>query len=141
MLEPSRHCAGKRDGRGVYMYAGGDVYEGEYKQGRMEGRGMYRLADGSAEVGRYKAGNDIGEGARWTPDRMHAWRLRSGKVVEEIALDEAALIAHSLGLRVPEPVGAEGGGGDLPAAPAVDASQLGEQFGGLGLSDAAVEVR
>ena len=61
--------AGKRDGRGVYMYAGGDVYEGEYKAGKMEGRGTYRLADGTAEVGRYFAGADVGEGARWSADR------------------------------------------------------------------------
>ena len=95
---------GRRDGRGVYMYAAGDIYEGEYRQGHMEGCGTYRLADGSAEVGRYKSGADVGEGARWSPDRAHAWRLRNGKVVEEVSLDEAARIAHALGLTVPAPI-------------------------------------
>ena len=93
--------AGKRDGRGVYMYAGGDVYEGEYKAGKMEGRGTYRLADGTAEVGRYFAGSDVGEGARWTADRRAAYRLRGGKVEEEITLEDAAKIAGALGLVVP----------------------------------------
>jgi hypothetical protein len=95
---------GRREGRGVYLYAAGDVYEGEYRQGRMEGRGIYRLADGSAEVGQYKGGTDVGEGARWSPDRQHAWRLKNGKVVEEISVEEAAHIAGSLGLPVPKPV-------------------------------------
>ena len=93
--------AGKRDGRGTYMYAGGDVYEGEYKGGKMEGRGTYRLADGTAEVGRYFAGSDVGEGARWSADRKLAWRLKGGKVEEEISLEEGARIAGALGLAVP----------------------------------------
>jgi hypothetical protein len=85
------------------MYANGDTYEGEYRQGRMEGRGAYLLADGSVEVGRYKAGADFGEGVRWTPDRGKAFRLRNGKVVEEIGLDEGARIAGALGSSVPPP--------------------------------------
>ena len=92
---------GKRDGRGVYMYASGDVYEGEYKSGKMEGRGTYRLADGTAEVGRYFSGADVGEGARWSADRKSAYRLRGGNFEEEISLDEAARIATALGLPVP----------------------------------------
>jgi len=95
--------AGKRDGRGVYMYASGDVYEGEYKQGKMEGRGIYRLADGTAEAGRYFAGADVGEGARWSADRKTAYRLRGGRVEEEISLEEAARIAGALGIAVPPP--------------------------------------
>ena len=94
---------GKRDGHGVYMYACGDVYEGEYKQGRMEGRGIYRLADGTAEAGRYFAGADVGEGVRWSADRKRAYRLRGGKVEEEITLEEAARIAGALGMAVPPP--------------------------------------
>ena len=94
---------GKRDGRGVYMYAGGDVYEGEYKAGKMEGRGTVpALADGTAEVGRYFAGADVGEGARWSADRKTAYRLRGGRVEEEITLEEAAKIAGNLGLAVPQ---------------------------------------
>mmetsp|Transcript_43479 Transcript_43479/g.87016 ORF Transcript_43479/g.87016 Transcript_43479/m.87016 type:complete len:101 (-) Transcript_43479:509-811(-) len=85
------------------MYASGDVYEGEYKQGKMEGRGIYRLADGTAEAGRYFAGADVGEGARWSADRKRAYRLRGGRVEEEITLEEAARIAGALGIAVPPP--------------------------------------
>ena len=59
----------------------------------MEGRGIYRLADGTAEAGRYFAGADVGEGARWSADRKTAYRLRGGRVEEEISLEEAARIA------------------------------------------------
>jgi len=83
------------------------VYEGDYKQGKMEGRGMYRLADGTAEVGRYFAGADVGEGARWSADRKTAYRLRGGKVEEEVSLEEAARIAGALGLAVPPIVAME----------------------------------
>ena len=114
------------------MYAGGDVYEGEYKAGKMEGRGTYRLADGTAEVGRYFAGADVGEGARWSPGRTTAYRLKGGKVDGEISLDDAARIAQTLGLPVPpifEPEGEDddaiadsttaGGGVDVADADAV----------------------
>ena len=73
---------------------------------------MYRLADGSAEVGRYRAGADVGEGARWTPDRQLAWRLKDGKVVAEIPLEEAEQIAASLGLPVPASHGPQDGAED-----------------------------
>ena len=35
------------------------MYEGEYKQGKKEGRGTYRYANGDVEVGSYKAGKDV----------------------------------------------------------------------------------
>jgi hypothetical protein len=115
--------AGKREGHGVYMYAGGDVYEGEYMAGKMEGRGTYRLADGTAEVGRYFAGSDVGEGARWSADRKTAYRLRGGKVEEEISLEEAARIAQTLGLAAPSIVEEERDqADDTPITPAVDTS-------------------
>ena len=43
----------------------------------------------------------VGEGARWSADRQSAWRLRDGKGVESISLEEAARIAAALGLPVP----------------------------------------
>jgi len=80
----------------------------------MEGRGIYRLADGTAEAGRYFAGTDVGEGARWTADRKRAYRLRGGKVEEEITLEEAARIAGALGIAVPAPsLGTDGDDDDV----------------------------
>ena len=45
--EGEYNAAGEREGRGVYRYADGDVYEGEYKAGKKEGRGVYRWANGN----------------------------------------------------------------------------------------------
>lgn len=55
------------------------------------------------QAGRYFAGADVGEGARWSADRKRAYRLRGGKVEEEISLEEAARIAGALGIAVPAP--------------------------------------
>ena len=35
-------AADKKEGRGIYRYADGAVYEGEWKAGEKEGRGVYR---------------------------------------------------------------------------------------------------
>lgn len=95
--------AGKREGRGVYRFADGAVYEGEYKNGAMEGFGTYQYVDGRAEVGRYAGNVDVGEGVRWSADRLTCWRLMDGKVVEEISLDTGDRIARKIGkTRLPE---------------------------------------
>lgn len=115
---------GKREGVGKCVFAGGDVYEGEWKAGKMDGKGQYTMADGDIYCGMWKAGQkhgpgtylyasgradvsffssgrDTGDGARWSPDRLMAWRLRDGELVEEIATDEATAIAEKLGVEVP----------------------------------------
>ena len=93
--------AGMKDGRGVYRYADGDVYDGEYKADEREGRGVYRYADGEVESGFYKQGADVGEGVKWAADGRRAARLRDGKGVEEISLEEARQIAARVGLPAP----------------------------------------
>ena len=120
---------GKREGRGTCRFAGGDVYEGEWKGGKMDGRGTYKMADGDVYEGTWKAGNkegpgtywyasgradvssfsggrDAGEGARWSVDRLQAWRLQNGELVEEITTEEAAAIAERIGEPVPPQVSA-----------------------------------
>ena len=53
----ARNAAGKMHGRGVYRYADGAVYEGEFKDGKKHGRGVYRSANGSiAHDGQWKDG-------------------------------------------------------------------------------------
>jgi len=93
--------SGKMDGRGTYKMADGDVYEGSWKAGQKEGSGTYWYASGRADVVKYTGGSDTGEGARWAVDRLMAWRLLDGEVVEEITPDEAAAIAERLGEPVP----------------------------------------
>ena len=96
--------AGKMEGRGVARYADGDVYEGEWKAGEKEGHGVVRWADGDVESCFYSQGAPVGEGAEWKAGGRRAARLRDGKPVEEISLEEARQTAERLGLRIPCPL-------------------------------------
>ena len=60
------------------------------------------------ESGFYKQGADVGEGVKWMADGRRAVRLRDGKAVEEITLEEARRTAERLGLRLPCPLPADG---------------------------------
>jgi len=53
------------------------------------------------DVSCYKAGADVGQGVRWSADRVEAWELRAGEEVRSIPLDEAAKIAERIGLPPP----------------------------------------
>lgn len=57
--------AGKREGRGICRFAGGDVFDGQWKAGKMDGRGTYRMADGDVYEGLWKAGAKEGPGTYW----------------------------------------------------------------------------
>ena len=46
----------------------------------MDGAGTYLYADGRADVSAYEGGAEVGEGARWSPDRTQAWRLQKGQL-------------------------------------------------------------
>ena len=117
---------GKRDGKGTCRFSHGDIYEGDWKDGKMHGKGKYKMADGDlyegtwegglkqgpgtvwyasgrADVVSYEKDCDESEGARWSVDRLNAWRLHRGDIVDEIPLEEAARIAERLGEPVPPP--------------------------------------
>ena len=94
------------EGRGIYRWADGDVYEGEYKDDEMEGQGTFLYASGDIEVGFYKAGTDVGEGIKWTADGRSASQLQDGEAVKTISLEEAKRRVERLGL--PMPVRREG---------------------------------
>ena len=51
--------------------------------------------------GFYKAGANVGEGVKWSADRTAAARLRDGKPVEAISLEEAEATRARLGLPAP----------------------------------------
>lgn len=89
------------EGHGKYTDARGNCYVGSFKASAMHGAGTYLYSDGRAEVGSYSNGVEVGEGARWSPDRFLAWRLKDGQVADAIKLSEAAAIAGSLSLPVP----------------------------------------
>ena len=70
-------------------------------QGKKEGKGIFRDADGAVKAGLFKAGADVGEGVRWLAGGQEARRLRDGKPVEEISLEEARRAVARLGLPLP----------------------------------------
>ena len=41
-------------GKGVYTYATGDKYDGEFKDDKMNGKGVYTYANGDKYDGEYK---------------------------------------------------------------------------------------
>ena len=57
-----RNADGLREGRGVYRYASGNVYEGEWKADHKEGRGTLRFANSNVYEGEWKGGNAEGHG-------------------------------------------------------------------------------
>ena len=88
----------KRHGRGKDTYADGGSYDGEYANGQKHGMGTYTYADGEVDVSCYEAGADVGQGVRWSADRVEAWELQAGAVVRGIKCEEAANIAERIGL-------------------------------------------
>jgi len=119
--------ADKKEGSGDYYYANGDTFTGTYtadkKEGaectyffagtgtrfvggyradKRDGAGTFFYKDGTAEVCQHSGGEKSGEGAKWSVDRTTAWRLRAGKIGDEISLDEAAQIAERVGRPVPD---------------------------------------
>ena len=54
--------AGKREGQGTVRYAIGDVYEGQYKADKKDGRGTFRYAIGDVYEGEWRAGDREGQG-------------------------------------------------------------------------------
>ena len=52
-------------------------------------------------TGLFKAGADVGEGVKWLAGGQEARRLRDGKPVEEISLEEARRAVARLGLPLP----------------------------------------
>jgi hypothetical protein len=41
-------------GRGVFKFANGDMYDGDWKDNYMHGRGFFKYADGSSYEGEWK---------------------------------------------------------------------------------------
>ena len=53
---------GKKDGKGIYYYNEGDIYEGEWRNGKKEGKGIYYLKDGERYEGDFRNSNFEGKG-------------------------------------------------------------------------------
>lgn len=97
-------------GWGEHISSLGAAFRGAFHDGWAKGAGTYFWLDGRAEVGRFRGPLErlptlaaYGEGARWSKDRTHAWRLKDGVELEKIELPIAEQIARSLGLEPPGP--------------------------------------
>ena len=91
-----RNAAGQMHGRGVFRYASGDVYEGDYKDNNRHGRGVCRYANGDVYEGDYKDDKRHGRGVYrsadgavyegdWKDNKMHGrgvYRFADGVVYE-----------------------------------------------------------
>ena len=47
----------KKEGKGIYKYDNGDIYEGYFKNDKKEGKGIYKYKNGDIYEGDFK--NDI----------------------------------------------------------------------------------
>lgn len=54
--------AGKKNGRGLYIFANGDIYEGEFEEGNRQGEGSYTWTDQSYYRGQWMADKMNGKG-------------------------------------------------------------------------------
>ncbi len=55
-------CKGKcRNGKGVYTFENGEVYDGYFKDGKFEGKGTYDYASGTRQVGEFEGGELVDE--------------------------------------------------------------------------------
>ena len=52
----------REDGKGIFIWAGGDRYEGDFKEGKLDGMGIFIWASGSRYEGGFKEGQQNGMG-------------------------------------------------------------------------------
>ena len=78
--EGEKNAAGQYHGRGVYRFARGDVYEGEYQDDKKHGRGVYRFASGAVYEGEWKDDKKHGRGTfRFADGRVYEGEFKDGK--------------------------------------------------------------
>ena len=85
-----------RSGKGVYRWGNGESYEGQVLNDQRHGVGRFRWHGGREDVCRFAEGRMVGEGVRWSPDRLKAWRTQDGDLMDEISLDEAMRLQESI---------------------------------------------
>ena len=75
------HEGGVKQGKGIYYYGDGRVYDGEYLGGEREGLGTLYYVDGRAATLRFRTGAPVGKGIQWSAkkDSTTAVRLWNGE--------------------------------------------------------------
>ena len=73
-------------GYGIYRWANGDVYYGEFKQNYHDGQGYKRWADGDEYCGEYKNHMKHGEGVK-----LENWQLYRVKYEKDTIISRSEL--------------------------------------------------
>ena len=70
-----------KHGRGCLRFAAGGVYQGGFRVGAMEGQGVYCFADGARYEGQYKAGKKEGRGVyQFSDGSTYEGEYRNGRM-------------------------------------------------------------
>ncbi len=48
-----------RTGKGMYIWANGEIYEGDFLCGKLHGNGIYYLSNGTKHIGRWIHGEPV----------------------------------------------------------------------------------
>lgn len=93
-------------GRGVYQWADGHVYDGEWATGKRHGLGRFIRPDNVILYGKYVKGHHKGEGVRLSSDRTEAQLVVDGVPKKGVSLAQAKKLAKNLGFQddLPLPV-------------------------------------
>ncbi|KAL3776301.1 hypothetical protein ACHAW5_002610 [Stephanodiscus triporus] len=91
---------GKRHGHGIMYIEAGDTYIGSWNNGLKHGAGTYHWDDGEVDVSWYLEDKRVGDGVRWSANRLKAFKLTRGTKKEALSLDEAYTTAERLGFNL-----------------------------------------
>jgi hypothetical protein len=80
---------GLKHGYGIYRWANGDVYCGEWKENNQDGQGYKRWADGEEYCGEWKNHMQHGEGILQKNGKLYSVKHDEGKLISysELAKD------------------------------------------------------
>ena len=73
-------------GYGIYRWADGHVYYGEFKQGKKDGHGYMRLANGDYYCGKYKNDKKWGEGVSQENGQLYRDKFEEGNLISRSEL-------------------------------------------------------
>ena len=79
---------GKFDGKGTYTYPTGDIYTGDFVEGLPEGKGIYTFATGDRYEGEFKTGKRNGKGVYiFASGTKQTGIFENSILIEEISIE------------------------------------------------------
>jgi len=69
------------NGKGLYLFESGDIYEGDFKNGKRHGKGVYSWKNGKKYEGRFENGNIEGKGTfTWPSGNKFKGNYKNNKI-------------------------------------------------------------